>query len=99
MGAEQMTLMIWETSVTSHGNNSAVIARKPVFAMTTTQAAKVLRCSAWTVAKLYRNGILSGYKPGAVAKRCDGRKSNARIMLDSESVLRYKQSCHVEGVF
>lgn len=95
-----MTLMIWESNVTTDGNNRAVVtARKPVFAMTTTQAAKVLRCSAWTVAKLYRNGILSGYKPGAVAKRRDGRKSNACIMLDSESVLRYKQACHVEGVF
>jgi hypothetical protein len=96
--AEQ--LLIWESEVTTDGQNRAVVtARKPVFAMTTTQAAKILRCSPWTVSKLYRNGILSGYKPGAVVKRRDGKKSNASIMLDSESVLRYKQACHVEGVF
>ena len=98
--AEQLTFLIWESDVKTDGDNRAVItARKPVFAMSAKQAAKVLRCSAWTVSKLYRNGILSGYKPGAVMKRRDGKQSNATIMLDSESVLKYKAACHQEGVF
>ena len=40
---------------------------------------------------LYRLGLIQGRKPGArVLKRRDGKKSNAALRLDSESVLRYK---------
>ena len=100
MAAEQMTLLIWESDVTRDGENRAVVtARQPVFAMSTKQAGKVLRCSERVVCKLYRNGILSGYKPGAIAKRSDGRKSNAAIKLDSESVIKYKAAIRSAGVF
>jgi hypothetical protein len=96
--AEQ--LLIWESDVSMDGQNRAVVtARKPVFAMDVHQAAKVLRCSTRVVARLYRDGILSGYKAGASKKRRDGKKSNAKISLDSESVLRYKTAIHQHGVF
>jgi excisionase family DNA binding protein len=95
-----MTLMIWETSVTSHGNNSAVIARKPVFTMTADKAAKVLGCDVQTIWRLYRNGVITGCKPGAGHTiRKDGRKSNAKLRLDSESVLKYKAAIQTQGVF
>lgn len=100
MAAEQMILMIWETSVTSNDNGSAVIARKPVFSMTADKAAKVLGCDVQTVWRLYRNGVLTGCKPGAgLTVRKDGRKSNAKLRLDTESVLKYKDAIQQNGVF
>jgi hypothetical protein len=100
MPAEQLTLLIWESSVKTDGENRAVVtARKPVFAMDTKQAAKILRCSTQVVSRLYRAGILSGYKPGAVVKRRDGKQSNATIRLDSESVLKYKEAIRTQGIF
>ena len=100
MAAEQMTLLVWESEVKTDGENRAVVtARKPVFAMDAKQAAKVLRCSTRVVARLYRDGVLSGYKAGGSRKRSDGRRSNAKISLDSESVLRYKTAIHQHGVF
>jgi len=67
-----------------------IVARKPLSTMSAARAGKVLGCSAWTVRKLFRLGFLKGYKPGAAAKRRDRRASNAALVLDSESVLRYK---------
>jgi hypothetical protein len=43
MAAEQMTLLVWESEVSTDGDNRAVVtARRPVFAMDAKQAAKVL---------------------------------------------------------
>lgn len=98
--AEQLTLCIWETEVQPAGENRAVvIARKPLSRMSSRQAAKLLGCSEWTVRKLYRIGLLSGWKPGAARLRRDGRASNAALVLDAESVLRYKQSVSQCGAF
>lgn len=97
---EQLTLCIWETEVQAAGENRAlVIARKPLSRMSSRQAAKLLGCSEWTVRKLYRIGLLSGWKPGAARLRRDGRASNAALVLDAESVLRYKQSVSQCGAF
>lgn len=99
MAAEQLTLLIWESDVTTDGNNRAVVtARKPVFAMGLAQAAKVLRCSEWTVRMLYKDGILTGYKAGARTRK-DGKRSNAKVRLDSASVLEYKAAITQAGVF
>lgn len=96
----QMQLLIWESEVTPAGEGRAIVtARKPLYRMNTTQAAKVLECSEWTVRKLYRLGLLSGWKPGAARKRRDGRESNAGLVLDAESVLRYKQAVSQRGTF
>ena len=98
--AEQLTLCIWETEVQAAGENRAVVvARKPLHRLSSGQAAKILGCSEWTVRKLYRMGILSGWKPGAACTRRDGRQSNASLVLDAESVLRYKQAVAQKGVF
>ncbi len=61
------------------------------------RAGKVLQVSEWTVQKLWRLGLLDGYKPGAARKRKDGRGSNARLVLDAESVLRYKARQQAEA--
>lgn len=96
----QMQFLIWETEVTPAGDGRAVVtARKPLHRMTTRQAAKVLVCSEWTVRKLYRLGLLSGWKPGAARQRHDGQASNASLVLDAESVLRYKQAVSQSGVY
>lgn len=98
--AEQLTLCIWETEVQTAGDNRAVvIARKPLSRISSTQAARILGCSEWTVRKLYRHGLLSGWKPGAARVRSDGRGSNAALVLDAESVLRYKESVSQSGMF
>lgn len=97
---EQLTLAIWETEITPAGDGRAIVtARKPLSRMSTGQAAKILDCTEWTVRKLFRHGLLSGWKPGAAAKRSDGRESNAALVLDAESVLRYKQSVSQKGAF
>jgi len=99
-GMAEQLLMIWESEVTRSGGNSATLtARKPLFRMTTKQAAKVLGCSEQVVRKLFRLGILSGWKPGACAVRKDGRSSNACVVLDAGSVLAHKEHVHRHGVF
>jgi excisionase family DNA binding protein len=67
--------------------------------MSSGQAAKMLGCTEWTVRKLFREGLLSGWKPGAARKRSDGRASNAALVLDAGSVLRYKESVSQKGMF
>jgi hypothetical protein len=100
MAEQQMTLCIWETEIQPAGENRAVVvARKPLSRVSSGQAAKILGCSEWTVRKLYRLGLLSGWKPGAARQRRDGRTSNASLVLDAESVLRYKQSVAQQGAF
>ena len=97
--AEQL-LMIWESDITRTGDNTVVCtARKPLSRMSPKQASKVLGCSEWTVQKLYRDGIISGWKPGGIRQRKDGRRSNASIVLDSASVLEYKQKVSQRGAF
>jgi hypothetical protein len=97
--AEQLTLCIWETEIQPAGEGRAVIvARKPLSRMSSAQAAKILGCTEWTVRKLYRMGLLSGWKPGAARKRRDGRASNAALVLDAGSVLKYKQEVSRRGV-
>jgi hypothetical protein len=96
----QLTLCIWESEVTPAGEGRAVVtARKPLSRVSTSQAAKILGCTEWTVRKLYRLGLLSGWKPGAARVRKDGQPSNAALVLDAESVLRYKESVTQRGAF
>lgn len=98
--AEQLLFCIWESEVTRSGPNSVTLtARKPLHRMRPAQAAKVLGCSDWLVRKLYRDGILSGWKPGGLKPRKDGRASNSRVVLDAASVLEYKQKVSQRGVF
>ena len=97
---QQLQLLVWESEVTPAGEGRAVVqARKPLYRMSVKQAARVLNCSEWTVSRAYRMGKLSGWKPGAMAVRGDGRSSNAAIVLDAESVLSYKESVTQRGVF
>ena len=97
--SEQLTLCIWESEITQAGDGRAVItARKPLSRMSTTQAAKLLGCTEWTVRKLFRLGLITGWKPGAARKRRDGQQSNAALVLDAGSVLQYKESVTQRGV-
>jgi hypothetical protein len=97
---EQMQLLIWESTVTPAGDGRAVVtAQKPLYRMSVKQAAKVLQCGEQTVCKAFRAGLISGWKPGSVATRKDGRKSNAAIVLDAGSVLKYKESRTQCGAF
>jgi len=97
--AEQL-LMIWESEIKRTGDNTVTcVARQPLSRMSPKQAAKLLGCSPWTVTKLYRDGILSGWKPGGLHTRKDGRKSNAAIVLDAGSVLAYKTQVSQRGAF
>lgn len=98
--AEQLTLCIWESEITRSGDNTVTLtARRPLSRMSTRQAARLLGCSEWTVQKLYRDGILSGWKPGGLKVRKDGKRSNAAVVLDAGSVLEYKQQVSQRGVF
>jgi hypothetical protein len=89
---EQLVL-VWDSEVVPRGEGRVeLVARRPLSHMSRKQAAKVLGCSEWTVSDLFRLGLLKGYKPGARRARTDGKASNAALRLDTESVLRYKQS-------
>lgn len=78
--------------MTRTGDNQVTVrATKPLSRMSVSQAAKVLGVSEWTTRKLWRMGLLAGWKPGAARRRSDGRGSNAALVLDAESVLRYKR--------
>jgi len=97
--AEQL-LMIWDSEITRTGANTvSVRACQPLHRMSTKQAAKLLGTSQWQIQKLYRDGILSGWKPGGLHVRKDGRRSNARMVLDAASVLSYKEKVTQRGVF
>lgn len=88
---QQMQLLIWESDIAQAGDGRVVItARKPLSHMSRKQAAKVLGCSEQVITDLFRHGQLVGYKPGGWRVRKDGKASNAKLRLCSESVLRYK---------
>lgn len=98
--AEQMQLLIWESEITQAGPGRAVVtARKPLSRMSVEQAARLLGCSERVVAKAFRHGRITGWKPGAVAARRDGKTSNAALVLDAGSVLAYKESVTARGIF
>lgn len=89
--SEQFALF-WETEITKNPNGSVTLTpTRPLSEMSCKRAALVLGMSVWQVSELFRLGFVKGYKPGAKRKRKDGRGSNARLRLCSESVLRYKQ--------
>lgn len=92
MAAEQLGLF-WESEVIPQANGSVTLrAVVPLSHMSRAQAARAIGCSEWTVSDLFRLGYLKGYKPGArKLTRSDGKASNAKLRLCSESVLRYKQ--------
>lgn len=98
--SKQLTTCVWESEVIRTGENTVTVrANKPMPRMSCKQAAQLLGTTAWQVQKLYRQGILSGWKPGGILIRKDGRKSNASIVLDAASVLNYKQRVSQTGVF
>lgn len=85
-------LLIWETEVVKAEPGRAIVqARKPLHTMSAKQAARVLGLSVDRVYDLWQAGCLEGSKPGAIARRRDGRASNAKLVLDAESVLRWKE--------
>lgn len=100
MNAQQLTLCIWETEIQPAGENRAVVvARKPLHRLSVGQAAKMLGCGKDAVWRAFRAGLITGWKPGARSVRRDGRKSNAALVLDAESVMRYKESVTQRGIF
>lgn len=95
---QQTLCLIWESELVRDGEGSVrVVARKPLCRMTVKAAAKLLGLSEWTVCKLRKEGILKGAKPGAAKKRRDGRASNAKLMLDAESVLLHHEASKREA--
>ena len=98
--AGERQLLIWDSEVTREADGVAkVVARKPLFRMSIAQAAKLLGCPRDTVERLYRDGVIGGWKPGEnpKKKRKDGRGSNAKVVLDAESVLRHKAAVTRRG--
>jgi excisionase family DNA binding protein len=94
-------ILIWESEVTAavDGRPASVAAKRPLHSMSRRQAARLLGCSEWTVSRLYRDGILGGWKPGGSKPRADGKASNGAVVLDAASVLAYKESVTHSGVF
>ena len=76
-----------------------IVARRPLSRMSVAQAARLLGCSKDGVWRAFRAGLITGWKPGARAKRADGRASNAALVLDAGSVLAYKESVTRKGMF
>lgn len=88
----EQLLLVWESEVVRTGDGSvSVRAKVPTGTMSAKAAAKMIGCNTWTIRKIWKAGLLKGNKPGAIAKRVDGRGSNAALVLDAASVLAYKQ--------
>lgn len=95
--AEQLTL-IWTSEIIRDGNGRVrLVAKEPKRNMSTLEVASLLGVSVDTVQDLYQLGFIKGSKPGARVQRKDGRASNAKLVLDSESVMRYKAECDAAG--
>jgi hypothetical protein len=91
MATEQLGLF-WTSEVVTNADKSVTLrAVTPLSHMSRRQAARALGCSEQVITNLFRLGILKGYKPGGWRPRADGRASNAKLRLCSESVLTYKQ--------
>jgi len=91
-------LLIWDSEVISEGPGRArVVARKPLSEMSVKQTARLLGVSEWTVNDLCRLGILKSWKPGSRRTRSDGKPSNAKRRIDTESVLSYKARSRRDG--
>ena len=90
MATEQLAL-IWQSEVVTNADKSVTLrAVLPLSHMSRKQAARALGCSEQVVTNLFRVGLLKGYKPGGWRVRSDGRASNAKLRLCSESVLVYR---------
>jgi hypothetical protein len=88
---EQLALF-WESEVVSNPNGSVTLrATVPLSHMSRKQAARAIGCTPQVITNLFRLGMLKGYKPGGWRVRKDGRASNAKLRLCSESVLMYKR--------
>ncbi len=59
--------------------------------MSAKRAGEILGLGVDRIYDLYQAGLIEGCKPGAMAVRKDGRRSNAALRLDSASVLEYKE--------
>jgi hypothetical protein len=93
----QTTLLLWESDISTGGDGRATVtARRLVKDCSVAKARAILGLPKESVAvvyRLYRAGVLKGSKPGAIAKRKDGKTSNAKLILDMESVLQYREEC------
>lgn len=93
----QSTLLLWESEITTAGDGRATVtARRLVKDCSVAKARAILglpKESTAVIYRLYRAGILKGSKPGAISERKDGRNSNAKLILDMESVLLYREEC------
>lgn len=91
-------LLVWESEVVRSCDNQVTVrATKPLSRMSVKRAAGLLGISEWTVRKLWRLGLLEGWKPGGAVMRGDGRASNAALVLDAGSVLRYQERQKAEA--
>lgn len=88
---DELPLFVWATRVVRHGDGRAeLVAVKPKKDLSVREAAEVLGTTRKVILRLREAGYIDGWKPGAIAKRSDGRESNAALVLDAESVMRYK---------
>lgn len=89
--AEELPLFVWATRIIKRGDGRAeLVAVRAKKEISVAEAAEILSVRPRTVRRLWKFGLINGWKPGAVAERSDGRDSNAALVLDAESVLRYK---------
>lgn len=88
---ETLSLFVWATRVVRRGDGRAeLVAVKPKKEITVAEASEIMGVSPRVVRRIWKAGLIVGWKPGAIAVRSDGRASNAELKLDAESVLRYK---------
>jgi len=91
-------ILLWESELSKMPNGRfELVPKKPVKDLSCKQAAKILGVSPWTVADLFRLGLIKGCKPGARRVRSDGKASNAALRLDAESVAAYKAQLQAQA--
>jgi hypothetical protein len=90
--AQQLTFCLWDTAVERQADGSVKLRpRAPMSVMSAKRAGEILGLGVDRIYDLYQAGLIEGCKPGAMAVRKDGRRSNAALRLDSASVLEYKE--------
>ena len=82
-------LVLFEVSTSDSGKQAV---KKIVRECSVEKAAALLKVSRSSVLRLYRAGILTGWKPGlGLAKLRKTKAANCKVVLDWDSVMEYRE--------
>lgn len=93
--------LLFETEVRKDDSGAVSLVPGKVIVECSVERARALLggVSSQTVLRLWRSGLINGYQPslGRVKKRNDGRRTNAKVILCAESILRYREAMQAKA--